>query len=160
MQMQASVLSKYWCLIMHFKQNNCITKCQSFQSLRGNLFSKYPATSDAAQGTVSQTAWVMGAQTRYLKPLSPSSLSLLNHLRLYIPEATQRLTNKWRPSCLDFLFQFLILMIQILAIEVIILRWIDTRGWRSQKQILQSRKDAQLYHLCQKIKLNREKIIF
>ena len=101
-----------------------------------------------------------GAQTRYLKPLSPSSLSLLNHLRLYIPEATQRLTNKWRPSCLDFLFQFLILMIQILAIEVIILRWIDTRGWRSQKQILQSRKDAQLYHLCQKIKLNREKIIF
>ncbi|XP_030963554.1 uncharacterized protein LOC115984672 [Quercus lobata] len=28
-----------------------------------------------------------GAHTRYLEPLSPSSLSLLNHLRLYIPDA-------------------------------------------------------------------------
>ena len=27
-----------------------------------------------------------GAHTRYLEPLSPSSLSLLNHLRVYIPE--------------------------------------------------------------------------
>ena len=82
------------------------------------------------------------------------------YIFLFLSFSLSLLTNKWRNSCLDFLFQFLILTIQILAIEVIILRWIDTRGWRSQKQILQSRKEGQPYHLCQKIKSNREKIIF
>ena len=46
------------------------------------------------------------------------------YIFLFLSFSLSLLTNKWRPSCLDFLFQFLTLTIQILAIEVIILRFV------------------------------------